>query len=249
MTITMQARSLPNSLVSAGELTMSSADLLEVINEKRSQFGESTVRHNDFVARCRDELEGEFYETFVIKPEGRGRPSEALMMSADQCKLVAMRESKAVRRAVLQKLKRMEGQSPAIPQSLPEALRLAADLAEQNERITAERDHALATKAQISSSREASVMGKLSVAARKVKKLEQELGRNAEQATVTAVEKAANCAFGKQGFRPLKAWCKERGITPSKVPCPRYGEVAAWPAGAWMDCYGVDLAKLFGGAA
>lgn len=43
--------------------------------------------------------------------------------------LMGMRESKAVRRSVLAKLKVMHG--PQIPQTLPEALRLAADLAEQ----------------------------------------------------------------------------------------------------------------------
>ena len=30
---------------------------------------------------------------------------------------------------------------------------------------------------------------------------------------------------------------------------PLYGEVKAWPAGAWLDCHQVDLGKLFGGAA
>lgn len=51
----------------------------------------------------------------------------------DQMMLVGMRESKAVRRSVLAKLKVMHG--PQIPQTLPEALRLAADLAEQNAQL------------------------------------------------------------------------------------------------------------------
>ncbi|UTA78948.1 antA/AntB antirepressor family protein [Halomonas sp. XH26] len=126
------------------------------------------------------------------------------------------------------------------------AARAWADAKESEQKAVAQRDQAIATKAQISSSREASVMGKLSAASRKMQKLEQELGRNTTEATVTAVEKAIGQKYGKQGFRPLKKWCKDHDVTPNKVPCPRYGEVVAWPAAAWLDCYDIDLHALFG---
>lgn len=42
---------------------------------------------------------------------------------------------------------------------------------------------------------------------------------------------------------------KERGVTANHVPDGRYGKVRAWPAGAWLDCFGVDLKELFGGEA
>ncbi|WP_336273759.1 hypothetical protein [Vreelandella indica] len=226
--------------------TMSSLDLLNVINASRQEHEQSAIRRNDFHARVVDELEGEFYETFVIPagPSG-GRPSQGFRLNHDQCLLVSMRESKAVRRSVLEKLKLKE-QPYHLPASMAEALRLAADQAERIEQQQREIEHAIATKAQISSSREASVMGKLSAASRKMKQLERELGRNSEEATVTAVEKAMGCKYGKQGFQPLKKWCKANNIVPNKVPCPRYGEVVAWPAMAWMECYRVDLAELFG---
>lgn len=118
----------------ARNVTMSSLELLELVNQSRIEFKESEVRHNDFVARCRDELDGEFYETFVIKPEGRGRPSEALRMTADQCKLVAMRESKGVRRRVLSRLSELESRQPfALPTDYITALEhlLEAKRAEQ----------------------------------------------------------------------------------------------------------------------
>lgn len=83
--------------------TMSSFDLLVLVNEARMQHGESEVRRADFTARCKDELDGEYYETFVVK-NSRGPASEGLMLTKDQCLLVAMRESKAVRRVVVQKL-------------------------------------------------------------------------------------------------------------------------------------------------
>jgi len=83
--------------------TMSSFDLLVLVNEARIQHGESEVRRADFTARCKDELDGEYYETFVVK-NSRGPASEGQMLTKDQCLLVSMRESKAVRRIVVQKL-------------------------------------------------------------------------------------------------------------------------------------------------
>jgi hypothetical protein len=86
---------------------MSSFDLLELVNSARTEFGESEVRRNDFTARCRDELEGEYYETFVVRNQ-RGPASEGLMLTKDQCLLVSMRESKAVRRNVVAKINALE---------------------------------------------------------------------------------------------------------------------------------------------
>ncbi len=86
-----------------------SIELLEIVNEERTKNGETAVRHNDFLSRCRDELDDTNYETFVIAPPERGgRPITAIRMTQDQCKLVAMRESKSVRRHVLARLKELE---------------------------------------------------------------------------------------------------------------------------------------------
>lgn len=121
--------------LTASTVTMTSIRLLEIINQYRNEFGESAVRHNDFLARCRDELDGEVYETFVHPPEGFRPATEAIRMTADQCKLAAMRESKGVRRRVLARLNELEAKAaqPAIqvPTTLAGALRLAADQAEQ----------------------------------------------------------------------------------------------------------------------
>jgi len=82
---------------------MSSFDLLDLVNAARAEYGEGEVRRADFTARCRDELDGEYYETFVVR-NSRGPASEGLMLSKEQCLLVAMRESKSVRRKVVAKL-------------------------------------------------------------------------------------------------------------------------------------------------
>lgn len=96
------------NLPSATFTTMDTTELLALVNEARAGFGECSVRHNDFVARCKDELDGEHYETFVVQNLNNTQ-SEGLRLTADQCKLVAMRESKGVRRRVLARLNELEG--------------------------------------------------------------------------------------------------------------------------------------------
>lgn len=115
------------NLISTNESKMmSSIDLLALINSSRDSLGERQVRHNDFIARAIDELEGEHYETFVVQNMNKTE-TKALMLNQDQCMLVAMRESKMVRRSVLEKLKQIN--KPQLPQTFAEALQLAANQA------------------------------------------------------------------------------------------------------------------------
>lgn len=233
-------------------VTVTSHKLLEIVNEERAKAGESTVRHGDFLARCRDELDGDFYETFVLMPEGRGRPSEGIRMNPDQCKLVAMRESKSVRRHVLARLKELEAKVAAPDLNTDEGkLLLIQDLAAKqlalladNKRIQLERDEAIRTKAQISDRKTATAMATASAAKREAARLKHELGFSARHATILQVEAAIGGDFD---FAPLRRWCKANEVTPQTVPDKRYPKgVKAWPAGAWADCYGVDLVELFG---
>lgn len=100
-----------SELMAVGQaLTMSSIDLLDLVNQSRASHGEATVRHNDFLARCKDELDGEPYETFVESAKGRAPAFEAIRMTIDQCKLVGMRESKGVRRWELNRLNALEAE-------------------------------------------------------------------------------------------------------------------------------------------
>lgn len=124
-----KVNAMTNLIEVEAEVSMSSLDFLNnIINPSRIEAGEKPVRPSDFHARVNDEIDEELnYENFVV---GRtGHKSHYTMLNMEQMTLVGMRESKAVRRSVLAKLKVMHG--PQIPQSLPEALRLAADLAEQ----------------------------------------------------------------------------------------------------------------------
>lgn len=138
--------------------------------------------------------------------------------------------------------------APALPGDYITALEhlLASKRSEQL--ALDQRDHAIATKAEIGTRREATAMATASAAVRRAQQLQEQLGLGTRQASVVAVEKATRRNFGTAGYVPLRKWCTARGITAPKVIHPTFGTVRSWPAGAWMDVYQIDLAELFGAA-
>lgn len=140
-------------------------------------------------------------------------------------------------------------QSATVELSRMEILRLAMDAEESRLKAEAERDEAIRTKSMIGSKREASAMATASAAKREAKKAQEKvneltfaLGHNAMQATIKAVDAATGKAHA---WQPLRAWCRENGVIAAKVTDPLYGEVTAWPSGAWAAAHSVDLADLF----
>lgn len=131
-----------NQLMTSNQpLTMSSLDFLEqVINPARVKNNEKEIRNNVFFHRVVDELDLDpsTCKDIVCTSPSRNRTytAKGFDLNQDQMMLVGMRESKAVRRSVLEKIKQLaseEGQHPQIPQTYAEALQLAADQAKQLE--------------------------------------------------------------------------------------------------------------------
>jgi phage regulator Rha-like protein len=113
-----------------------------------------------------------------------------------------------------------------LPQSLPEALRLAATLAE-------ERDEAIRTKAQIGSAREASAMARASAETRRANKLADMVGDGKNWkavksivwlAEVFAVTKSMYQQVGKK----LKAISSEMNLDVKEIEDSAYGTVKAY---------------------
>ena len=98
--------------------TISSIELRDMVNEARSQAGEPKVRNDQFIIRVQDELGDELGECKIIAHPQSRVDMASYELTLDQCMLVGMRESKAVRRSVLQKLKELEG--PRVIATLPD---------------------------------------------------------------------------------------------------------------------------------
>lgn len=104
-------------------ITMTSLDFLNnIINPAREAAGESAVENRKFLARIEDEIDnlGVAENFSVTTSQGAKREVKGYQLNFDQMMLVGMRESKAVRRAVLAKLKALDEQVRA-PQVDPMA--------------------------------------------------------------------------------------------------------------------------------
>ncbi|HGL3854502.1 TPA: hypothetical protein ACKE3U_003831 [Klebsiella aerogenes] len=124
-------------LIAATVVSMSSLDFLEsIINPARVEAGEKPVRPSDFHARVNDEIDEKLnYENFVVGKTGHKTYYTTLTL--DQMMLVGMRESKNVRRKVLEKLKALSrAPEPALPRNYKEALIHLVAQVEENERLT-----------------------------------------------------------------------------------------------------------------
>ncbi|ELK1180273.1 phage antirepressor KilAC domain-containing protein [Escherichia coli] len=113
--------------------TIDSLTLLKMVNEARKLCGEPEVRNNKFIEKILDELDGEHYTKSVVEKMNK-TSMLVITMTFKQALRVAARESKAVRRSLIDKLEELQqanSPTPSIPQTIPEALRLAAELAEQ----------------------------------------------------------------------------------------------------------------------
>lgn len=119
------------------EISMSSLDFLnDYINPARMELGQNPVQNNQFVKRVADELDlDETQKLFELGKTGHRMPYFTL--DYDQMMLVGMRESKAVRKAVLAKLKQLQPkQQQQRPMSHLEILRDAANaLVEQDQKL------------------------------------------------------------------------------------------------------------------
>jgi len=133
-------------------------------------------------------------------------------------------------------------QPVTLPLTYKEALLALVQAEEDKERLAIERDHAIATKAEIGNRREATAMATASHAVRKANTLQAELGRCKSHATIIAIENATRAEYQ---WQPLKKWCKDRAIKPIEVVDPRWGKVKSWPAQAWLEVYGVNITALF----
>lgn len=102
----MSEITLANSFNAVTNKTIDTQKLLSMINVARKSCDENQIRNNVLIDRVKDELEGEYYKIFVVqKPNNTS--SEIIEMDIKQALRVAARESKAVRRVLVDKLESM----------------------------------------------------------------------------------------------------------------------------------------------
>lgn len=189
----------------------------------------------------------------VTRPQGGGTPTEFAILNEPQSTLLLtfMRNTDIVRafkkklvREFWEMVQQRNQRAPALPADYIGALEHLLESKRSEKLAIEQRDHAIETKAEIGSRREATAMATASAAVREAARLRDELGFSARHATILKVEAATDRSFS---YVNLRRWCKANGVTPETVPDKRYAEgVKAWPAAAWAAVFDIDLADLFG---
>ena len=228
------------------EITMNSYQFLnEVINPIRVSAGESAHENRKFIKKIMDELD--LKESDAEKKSAQFLSGNSMArgdilvftINYDQMILVGMRESKAVRKSVLDKLKELSMQVEKKIAQLPDfsnPAEAARAWAEQFERAAI----AEKTKSQINDKRTATLMNKASQDAKKIKKLEIQLQDQGSYLSLIAADLPqrvdTEMRSNVQSWRLLKRISETLGHEIVKVKDPRYGEV---------NTYHVDVIEEF----
>lgn len=112
------------TLVNNGELTMSSREIADLTGK----------RHDNVMADIRKMLvEIQSPEKLGDYIDTKNRTQQMLLLNKEECLCLISGYSIKLRMAIIKRWQELESQKSIIPQTLPEALRLAADLAEQKQ--------------------------------------------------------------------------------------------------------------------
>lgn len=218
------------NITSNGPLTMSSREIADLTGK----------RHPDVkrdIEKTMKDLREDVSRFARIYRDSMNREQTEYLLDRDHTETVILGYSAELRLRVVRRLRELEsGHQPV--DSLPDfsdpvaAARAWADQFEA--RMIAER-----TKAEIGTRREATAMNTASQAVKKANKLELELDRAKEYATV----KRMSMLYHGQEFswRELKHVSYEMGCPPIDVFDANYGTVKAYHADAWREAYALDI--------
>ena len=235
------------------QVTMVSLELVDYINDSR-KFDEKPVqlRHADFMAKVPKVLGVELSEKFrSVYTDTTGRTLPCYRFPKREACLMAMSYSYELQAQVFDRMTAMEQHIAA--QNLPsyaiddpiERAKKWIEEEKQKQLVIQERDHAIATKAEIGSRREATAMGRLSAKVKEVEKLKTQLDSSTGFATIKKVQALTG---GTYDTYELRRYSKTNRLEIQKAEDANYGSVNSYHKDAWLAVYNINLSSI-GGAA
>lgn len=220
--------------------TMTSLEMVDFINSQRGE-GESELRHDHFMAKVPKvlgEAAPQFLGTaFYVNGTGAQVERSIYTFPKREACLMAMSYSYELQAKVFDRMTELEQRSStviAMPNFSNPAEAARAWALEYEARQQAER-----TKAEIGTRREATAMNTASQASKKAHRLEIELDKSREYATVKRMEMLYHgTSFN---WRLLKSTAAEMGVPAIDVFDANYGTVKAYHASVWMEAYAVAI--------
>ena len=250
---------IPLATTADTTVTMTSRELVDFINNHRKKEAEGSgyafpskgfakLGHDDFMRKCPEVLGGgvrNFSDTYVHEQNGQTYP--CYRFPKREATLMAMSYSYALQAAVYDHMTALEAKAAqpvqppvALPHDYITALEHLLESKKAEQLAIAQRDEAIRTKAQISDRKTATAMATASAATKKAKKLEIELDRSRQYATVKRMEMLYHGQIFN--WRLLKSASADVGMPPVDVFDANYGKVKAYHADAWMEAYALPIA-------
>jgi phage regulator Rha-like protein len=169
-------------------------------------------------------------------PDSYGRMQTAFKLPKRECLILVSGYSIAMRAKIIDRWQELEQVNSmlVIPNFSNPAEAARAWALEYEARIKAE-----ATKAEIGSRREATAMNTASQATKKANRLEIELDRSKEYATIKRMEMLYHGM--KFSWRLLKSTSLEMNVETIEVFDQNYGKVKAYHASVWQEAYALPI--------
>lgn len=228
---------------SENQKTMSSREIAELCEKRHDHACRDIVNLNATYEGMGFPKIGDGYYTH---PNTGSQQHREFLLSKEQSIDLVTGYNSELRIKINRRWAELENQSVVNLPDYPTALRLYADQLEVSARLELERNHAIATKAEIGSRREATAMGRLSAKVKEVESLKVQLDKSLDFASIKAVEIATGRKFG---WHQLKKWSKANSSEIKTIPDPNFGEVKTYHKDAWLAVYNINLSSIRGVAA
>lgn len=225
-------------------------------NQKRMSHREVAELTGKEARHVKRDCEVMFLE-LGLDPEGYAQPwthpqnSQTYieyMLTRDLVETLITGYSIKLRHAVLQRWRELESQVSLPSYAIDDPIERAKKWIEEEKQkqiAIQERDHAIATKAEIGSRREATAMGRLSAKVKEVEKLKTQLDSSTGFATIKKIQSLTG---GTYDTYALRRHSKANGLEIQKAEDANYGSVNSYHKDAWLAVYNINLSSI-GGAA
>lgn len=200
--------------------------------------------HYDVLKKIRDNLNaGEYSAVNYLDDKGQQRPE--YLVTKDGFILLVMNYTgyNDFKRAYINKFNEMEKQLNygKVPRTYAQALRMYANEVEQRELIEKQRDEAIKTKAWINGKKTATAMNTASQKSKENKRLQLELDKSKQYASIKRIEIQLHRKFD---WHELRNYCNSNELEMPKIFDANYGKVRTYPRLAWLEVYNIDLDKI-----